>query len=189
MIKMNRGNLFNLQEGEKIIKEIKPLQSLKSYWFIGNFVGLVFFCFFISMFIGTIIFAGFGTSAVGGLGLIFFFAIILDLVLAWIFTSMKYEKQNYWITDKRILYMRGFVGYRISSIPFERISDVIISRTFLESIFGFGSLYIQTLAGQYSYKGRLGAEGSLVAVPEPEKIQELIFKLVSEKRKKEKLTM
>ncbi|MFH1544565.1 MAG: PH domain-containing protein [archaeon] len=187
---MNRGNLFNLQEGEKIVEEIKPVSNLKSYWFIGNFVGLIFFCFFISMFIGAGIFAGSGTSAIGGMGLIFFFAIILALVLAWIFTSMKYEKQNYWITNKRILYMRGFVGYRISSIPFERISDVIISRTFLESVFGFGSLYIQSLAGQYSYRGgRMGAEGNLVAVPEPEKTQELIFKMVSEKRKKEKLTM
>lgn len=186
---MNRGNLFNLQEGEKIIKEIKPVPNLKSYWFIGNFVGLVFLCFFLSMFIGATAFAGSGTSVIGGMGLIVFFAIILALILAWIFTSMKYEKQNYWITNKRILYMRGFVGYRISSIPFERISDVIISRTFLESIFGFGSLYIQTLAGQYSYKGRMGAEGNLMAVPEPEKTQELIFKMVSEKRKKEKLTM
>ena len=70
----------------------------------------------------------------------------------------------------------------------ERISDVMVSRTFLERIFGFGSVLIQSLAGQITYGRRLGAEGSLLAVPDPEGIQKLIFELIKKKRKAEKLS-
>jgi len=101
---------------------------------------------------------------------------------------MRYKHQHYWITNKRVIYKRGLIGYKISSIPLERISDIILSRTFLERIFGFGSLHVQTLAGQITYGGRMGAEACLLAVPNPEEIQELIFQLLKRKRKAEKIT-
>ena len=80
------------------------------------------------------------------------------------------------------------MGYTIHSIPLERISDVIVSRTFWERIFGFGSVLIQSLAGQVTYGRKLGAEGSLLAVPNPEGVQKLIFDLIKKKRKTEKLS-
>ncbi|MBS3056345.1 MAG: PH domain-containing protein [Candidatus Aenigmarchaeota archaeon] len=115
-------------------------------------------------------------------------AIPIMIILNVISAFLHYNKQYYWITNKRVIYKRGFIGYRVMSIPHERISDVIISRTFLESIFGFGSVHIQSLAGQSSGTTTLGSEGVLLAVPEPEKLQELIFKLVKLKRKTEGLT-
>jgi len=116
-----------------------------------------------------------------------FFDFLL-LIGIWALVDMKYKKQHYWITTKRVIYKRGLIGYKISSIPLERISDIILSRTFLERLFGFGSLHVQTLAGQITHGGRSGAEAMLLAVPNPEETQELIFQLVKKKRKAEKIT-
>jgi len=179
---MKTSGFFNLQTNEKVIREIKPLTRLKWYYFISYTFSFVIFLLFFTW-------------------LLFFFVpslyIIINLIfigLAYVLSSNRYRHQNYWITNKRVIYKRGLIGYTISSIPLERISDVIVSRTFLERIFGFGSVYIQSLAGQSTFTprsvwgSRLGAEGNLVAIPEPEKIQELIFKLVGIKRKRERLT-
>ena len=169
---------FELQEGEKIIKEIKPLPILKWYFFVTYSIG---FFFFIIFFIWILFILPLIT-------LIFGFFILVIFVIAYLIANNKYKYQHYWITDKRVLYRKGLLGYTISSIPLERISDVIVSRTFWERIFGFGSVLIQSLAGQITYGRRLGAEGSLLAVPNPEDTQKLIFDLIKNKGKKEHLS-
>lgn len=175
---------FNLQERETIVQEIKPLSNLKWYFFFSG--------------------QGLGISAIVGIGAIIYFmftfsdifftynpwifvgiGILIGFILNFVFSLLRYGKQYYWITNKRIVYKRGLIGYRITSIPHERISDIIISRTLLEKILGFGSLHIQSLAGQMTDKYTLGAEGVLLAIPNPEQTQELIFKLVKAKRKEE----
>lgn len=172
---------FNLQSKEKIIKQIKPLPVLKWFFFFGYIFSVLIFM--VIIFVFAFFFLPF-----------FLGILVLALIIAFALSHNRYKHQNYWITNKRVIYKRGLVGYTISSIPLERISDVIVSRTFLERIFGFGSLYIQSLAGQSTFHRRgawgsyLGAEGALIAIPDPEKIQELIFKLVKMKRKREKLT-
>ena len=174
---------FELQEGEKIIKDIKPLPVLKWYFFITSALGILIFlfCFIWIIFIPRLVFAA--------LSLIFMFFILVILVILYLVANNRYNYQHYWLTNNRVLYRRGVLGYRISSIPLERISDVIVSRTFLERIFGFGSVHIQSLAGQFSYgTGRLGTEGALLAAPDPEGTQKLIFDLIKKKRKTEKLS-
>ena len=165
---MPEQQFFRLQEGEKIVQEIKPKRGLLWYFMLPGaamaFFGLITLLIFIGIFLLL-----FGIATV-------------------ILAFLQYEKQFYWITNKRVIYKRGMVGYKISSIPLERISDVIVSRSFVESIFGFGSVHIQTLAGQYTPANRMGSEGALLAVPDPEGTQELIFKLLSEKRKREKIS-
>src|SRR5437867_13339892 len=115
-----------------------------------------------------------GSAQVG-----FFIAIIVGVILLgivftipYIFAKLKYNKYYYSITNKRIVFKSGFIGYSINSIPLERISDILISKSFLENFFGFGSLHIQSLAGQATYNpygGRWGGEATLLAVPDPEK--------------------
>jgi uncharacterized membrane protein YdbT with pleckstrin-like domain len=171
--------LFELQEGEKVVKDIKPLLVLKWYFFITSAIGvIIFMLFFVWMIFLLPLFLMFG------------FIFLVILVILYLIANNRYNYQHYWITNKRVLYRRGLIGYRISSIPLERISDVIVSRTFFERIFGFGSILIQSLAGQISYPrgGRLGAEGSLIAIPDPEGTQKLIFELIKKKRKTEKLS-
>jgi len=174
---------FNLLEGEKVIEQIKPLKVLQWYLFLKYAIGIIIVLFFFSLgFIVALITSG----GAAGLSLAFIIFIII-LVGIWLLARNAYGYRYYWITNKRIIYKRGILGYRISSIPLERISDVTISRTFLERIFGFGSVQVQSLAGQYSH-GRHGAEGALTAVPHPEKTQETIFKLIKSKRKSEHIT-
>jgi uncharacterized membrane protein YdbT with pleckstrin-like domain len=168
---------FQLQEGEKVIKDIKPLPILKWYFFLP---GLFFIFFLLIGFMIPLLFLG--RTFLG-------IAVLLILTgIMYLIANNQYNYQHYWITNKRVMYRRGILGYRISSIPLERISDVIVSRTFIERIFGFGSIMIQSLAGQVTYRQRLGAEGSLLAIPNPEGTQKLIFELIKKKRKSEKLS-
>ncbi|MDI6720970.1 MAG: PH domain-containing protein, partial [Candidatus Aenigmarchaeota archaeon] len=111
--------------------------------------------------------------------------------LSWAISISTYNKFYYWITNKRIITKRGIIGYQIVSIPHERISDIIISRTFFENIFGIASLHVQSLAGQTSFRGysATGSEGQLFAIPKPEETQNKILKLIRAKRKAEGLTI
>ncbi len=177
---MEKTKFFNILEGEKIVEEIKPLPSLKWYFFFKSAFVLIFFMMF---FIWTFFLAGPMFSIFTPI------IIIVILIVLWLVAENRYKHQDYWITNKRVICKRGLIGYTISSIPFERVSDVIVSRTFFERLFGFGSVLVQSLAGQITHRGRLGAEGSLLAVPNPEKTQQNIFELMKKKRKTEHLTM
>lgn len=186
---------FNLQEKEKILEDIKPLPSLRNYY-IAVYFFIVFFVFmFLGFFfgmglIGLFFFSRGSFSVIAALLGSMIFMFIIEIVLAFVLANSTYNKRHYWLTNNRIVVKRGLIGYSISSIPLERISDVIISRSFLERIFSFASLHIQTLAGQYSYGvgSKFGSEGDLLAIPDPEKTQEKIFKLIKQKRKREKLS-
>ena len=180
---------FNLLKGEKIVKEIKPEKGL--LWqmiFTGIIGGGVMGLFFGGFFLAALL----GKAGIAGLFLLFPFVLLfllIFIVLPIIASFLRYDKLYYWITNKRVLVKRGLIGYRVNSIPFERISDIILSRSFIENIFGISSLHIQSLAGQFTQTGRLGAEGSLRGILTPEETQGLIFKLIEEKRKRENLTM
>lgn len=181
---------FKLQEGEKVVKEIKPLPALKWYFLIKEhgilLVGIPIFLFYIFHTLFLPIFSLFPIFSL--VVIILTSGLALSFVIVFLIAYLRYKHQYYWITNKRVIYKEGLIGYKVTSIPLERISDVIISRTFFERIFGFGSILIQSLAGQVS-GGRLGAEASLLAVPNPEETQELIFELVKRKRKEEEITM
>ncbi len=186
-----QGTYFNLAEGERIVQEIKPEYNLRIYYFLGMFLPLLP-VFAIVAFYALMLAS---TPKVFGMQVIFsnsLYALIAIFLLAvWLLSGNKYSHEFYWITNKRIVYKRGMLGYRITSIPYERVSDVMISKTFTERIFGIASLHIQSLAGQVTnpWQGTgLGAEGSLNAIPNPEETQELIFKLIKEKRKEEHLS-
>jgi uncharacterized membrane protein YdbT with pleckstrin-like domain len=174
---------FQLQDGEKIVKDIKPLPVLKWYFFfieiLGSGVIIVFFSIY-----ALLVFV----SIMSFISYVIVILILAVLIVLYLVANNKYNYQHYWITNKRILYKRGILGYKISSIPLERISDVIVSRGFVERMFGFGSVLIESLAGQLTPHQRLGSEGSLAAVPDPESLQKLIFDLVKTKRKEEKLS-
>lgn len=147
---------FNLRSDEQIQLEIKPVRKLQNYYVFVLFIviSLVLAC----SFFGVVL-----------IPFMYPFAVWAG--------KKQYEQRMYWITNKRVVYKRGLLGYRITSIPYNRISDVIISRTWLESKFGIASLNIQTLAGQISQNPG-GAEGNLAGVPDPEDLQEKILENV-----------
>lgn len=173
---------FNLAEGEKIVWESKPLPGLMWFLFATHILGWIFLFLFFGVYLLIPLLAmGIGAVASG------FFSILVGLLLvSYITASLQYGKEYYWITNQRAVHKHGFIGYTINSIPLERISDVIISRSFVESIFSIASIHIQSLAGQASY-GRFGAEGKYRAVPNPEELQQVLFKLIKENRQTEHL--
>ena len=195
---MDERKFFKLQEREKIVKSIKPKKNLVWYFLITGFragryrgFGAELGSSVITLIVFLYLFLRIPTkyfSVFSPVIFIIIFIAVFIIGITFLAAYLRYKKQYYWITNKRVVHKRGIIGYRINSIPLERISDVIISRTFLERIFGFGSVAIQSMAGQVS-RGRLGAEASLLAVPNPEEIQELIFELIKKKRKEEHITM
>jgi len=175
---------ITLLEGEKILYETPPLSNIKKYYFVTYFFFSVA-CLFTPIILVTGLSLIAPTSnplltalffLLAGI-LLFTFVIILPIIVS----NKAYQQRYYWITNKRVIYRRGLLGYKITSIPYERISDVIISRTFFENLFGFGSLQIQTLAGQLS-SGVSGSEGDLRALPNPEEAQQLILNTIKERK-------
>jgi uncharacterized membrane protein YdbT with pleckstrin-like domain len=186
---------FLLQEGENILLGVKPLKGLMYMWIVTSTITFGFFSLFIGGFfgiaLGGIIGAAIGGPLLGVFGAVlgFLVPVGVSFCLAVVLAKLMYSKRYYWITDNRVVCKSGLIGYKIYSIPLERVSDVIISRSLMEKIFGFGSIHVQSLAGQVTYGNRFGAEGNLEAVPEPEKVQQLIFELIKKKRTREKITM
>jgi membrane protein YdbS with pleckstrin-like domain len=187
------AKFFRLQDGEKIHFESKPLRGLLWYMLIQSLIGLFFlFIFVIPFFVMPyLLVLSLGSASGGYLGMAIMglFILIIIFLIDLVLVKRRYDMRYYWLTNNRIIVKRGLIGYSINSIPLERISDVLISRSFLERIFGFGSLHVQTLAGQYTVRGRGGAEGNLKAIPHPENNQSLIFDLIKKRRKSEHLTM
>ena len=179
---------ITLSYGEKIICEIKPLARLKWYWILPTAV--ILFLILLLFSIGPIIVVFVGKGITGArIGVIAFLVAFLVLFsIIFLVASLKYKWEYYWITNKRVIRRAGFIGYTYYSTPLERISDVIVTKGLLERIFGFGSLHLQTMAGQVTYGGYgRGAEIVFYGLPNPESVQKLLFELIEQKRKREKL--
>jgi uncharacterized membrane protein YdbT with pleckstrin-like domain len=167
---------ISLQPNEKILHQEKPSKRLIRYWFFATIPLLILMAMFVLFPLSIAII---GSSLLGFMFLPFLF--VPTFVILAFFTAFalenSYKNRYYWVTNKRIIYRRGTFGYKISSIPLNRVSDVIISKTFFENLAGIESVKIQTLAGQIS-GGRSGSEGDLAAVNNAEELQQLILNTV-----------
>ena len=88
------------------------------------------------------------------------------------FIHLAYGKYRYWLTNRRVILGYGVIGYRVRSIPLERISDVALSRTFPELLAGVTSVIIRDMTGQ-THEGK-----SLFAVDNAPEIQKRILEEV-----------
>jgi uncharacterized membrane protein YdbT with pleckstrin-like domain len=73
---------------------------------------------------------------------------IVLVAMAFLWAVIAVHRYHYWLTNKRVIWCHGFIGYRVRSVPLERIADVVISRTFLELIAGISSIDIRDMTGQ-----------------------------------------
>ena len=166
---------YPLLEKEVIIQDIKPLPQLKWYFFFYEWKTLITL-----IVVAEIVWwivektpLPFGWFPLG-------IGALLSVPLAYLIAKCRYKWQHYWITNQRVIEQQGLIGYKIKAVPFKRISDIILTRSWLEKLLGFGSLHIQTLAGQIS-AGVGGAEISMLALPQPEETQQLLFRLIKSK--------
>jgi len=57
---------------------------------------------------------------------------IVVVPLAYLWAMIAVRRYHYWLTNKRVIWCHGFIGYQVRSVPLERIADVVISRTLPE---------------------------------------------------------
>jgi uncharacterized membrane protein YdbT with pleckstrin-like domain len=47
---------------------------------------------------------------------------LVPLVFLWALIAVR--RYHYWLTNKRVMWGHGFIGYQVRGVPLERIADV-----------------------------------------------------------------
>lgn len=177
-----------MQDNERIIIKIKPK---KMFIFQGAITSAIFY-FIIFMFVLAFAFFKISKGALIS-GLLFLILFVFLILLSIFSAAIRYTKEDYWITSQRVIFRRGFFGYSITSLPLERIVDVVISRSLFQQLFGTPSLHVDTFGsgviGGFGYGTAAISKGTMFALDKPEELQKLILELVKKKRKAEGLAM
>jgi len=196
---MSEPHLF---EGEQMILDVSPTPNFKKYVTVkAMIIGLPFLAVVNAM-ISMVFYVGTGGAPITLVGVgsllaayAFLYLILAAILIASTFTlaDLMYNKHHYWVTDRRVIWRHGIIGYSITSVPLERISDVAVSRTFLETICGVGGVIVREMTGEVKYGYWYGPVGwafpTMIAVPNPEEMQKQILELVGKKGKESKLTV
>lgn len=104
---------------------------------------------------------------------------IVAVPLALLWAIIAERRYHYWLTNKRVIWCHGFIGYQVRSVPLERITDVVISRTLPELLAGISSIDIRDMTGQTITAGNLGGLGAKwIGVPDAPEIQKRILEQV-----------
>ncbi len=154
----------NHSNDEKTLYEIRPALALVLYWALLDAQR------YLSFLIVLAIIFNFTSTSITVYNTISYIASLFPLlvIILPITTGfLKYLKTRYWITNKGIIIKTGLLGYKITKIPFHRISDVTKSQTLLERILSISSIRIQSLAGQAS-ANTAGAEANLQGLTDQE---------------------
>src|SRR6185503_1652412 len=88
---------------------------------------------------------------------------IVGIVLvpfAFLWAVIARRRYHYWLTNKRVIWCHGFIGYQVRSVPLERIADVVISRTLQEMAAGISSIDIRDMTGQTELKSFTSGSGA-----------------------------
>ena len=85
-----------------------------------------------------------------------FFLPLVPFLFIW--ASIARHRYHYWLTNKRVIWCHGFIGYKVRSVPLERIADVVISRTLPEMLAGMSSIDIRDMAGQMANQVAFGSK-------------------------------
>ena len=98
---------------------------------------------------------------------------IIFIPLAFLWAVIAERRYHYWLTNKRVIWCHGFIGYQVRSVPLERIADVVISRTFPELVAGISSIVIRDMTGQTQAAAGFGAKW--IGVKDAPEIQKRIL--------------
>jgi uncharacterized membrane protein YdbT with pleckstrin-like domain len=95
---------------------------------------------------------------------------IIAVPLVFLWAVIAEHRYHYWLTNKRVIWCHGFIGYKVRSVPLERIADVVISRTLPEMIAGISSIEIKDMTGQSQPGQDMGAKWiGVIDAPEIQK--------------------
>jgi len=195
---------LRLLEGERLILDISPTPNFKRYVAVRAIIAELVILAMLNVIVAMTLYVVTGgvpitTVGIGPLLVTYAFSYVVlaavVIVLTLLLTNLMYKKYHYWVTDKRVVWKHGVIGYSMTSVPLERISDVAVSRTFWERVCGVGGVVVKEMGAvpKYGYGywyGRVGwSFPTMIAVPDPEEVQKQILELVGKKGKESKLTV
>ncbi len=73
---------------------------------------------------------------------------VVVLPIVYLCAKQAQTRFRYWLTNRRVIISSGFIGFRVRSIPLERVSDVAFSRTFPEMLAGIQSVIVRDMTGE-----------------------------------------
>lgn len=195
---------LRLLEGEHLILDVSPTHHFRRYVTVtAAFAGLTLLAM-VNVLVAMTFYLVTGGAPITEVGVgpllatyAFLYLILAPIVIAsaYAFANLMYNKHHYWVTNQRVVWKHGVIGYSITSVPLERISDVAVSRTFWERLCGVGGVVVKEMGAvpKYGYGYWYGRAGwsfpTMIAVPGPEEMQKRILELVGKKGKESKLTV
>jgi len=142
---------MKLQEGERLIHELRPDPKVLGIWFftkclpaafIGAFLSFWCFGFFGGMFCVVTQSKSAWPIAMGGIMALVIAPLLL--VLGLIYCSYLRRTYTYYITNQRCIFHGGIIRRIKRSIPYHKITDVEMSQNIIERILGISSLNLFT---------------------------------------------
>ena len=114
----------------------------------------------------------------------FLLSIVIAVIFGEIYSRLAYQNWKYEFTPNEIKLERGIIWKRYSSIPYERVQNVDITRGILARIIGFSTLNIQTAGYHYAGKGGSFSEGYVpaVSVKKAEETREFLMKKIGKRQ-------
>jgi uncharacterized membrane protein YdbT with pleckstrin-like domain len=103
---------------------------------------------------------------------------LIFVPIAFVWAVIAKRRYHYWLTNRRVIWCHGFIGYKVRSVPLERIADVVISRTLPELIAGISSIEIRDMTGQLRAVSGLGAKW--IGVQDAAEVQKRVLEQIRE---------
>lgn len=156
---------MRLQEGEKVLHELRPSGRLLGYWALGAILPAGAVCI-AGFAIGMPIFReASGSSAGGAMGALLCAALTGSFVFLLVvgYLALLRKTYVYTITNQRCVFRGGILWRRERSVPYHKVTDVEQSQIIFERLFGIGRVKIYTPG-----TGQMQAEIVLVGLEDTE---------------------
>lgn len=85
--------------------------------------------------------------------IIYLVVILLILLIAWFIIRKAITSYNYTFTNQRCIIEFGFFSLGKRIIPYGQVNDIDFSSSFVERLFGYGSVYIDDLSTALNNRG------------------------------------
>ncbi len=115
---------FSLLPGESVLLEGGPVDAARTSWMLGTVIGSV-------------------VSVVG----------IPFLPFALLAQNAAFGWHRWWLTDRRIVVQTGIIGYQVRSIPLNRVTDVSVSCSWWDRMFGLTHITVRDMTGEVANQG------------------------------------
>jgi uncharacterized membrane protein YdbT with pleckstrin-like domain len=170
---------FYLHEDEEIIEGLEPVYEFKKYLFV-RWTAIFLCCgvaFFISLAMAEVNNIAEAKIALQYTDLGIITWIYASLIAAYTTAHLEWKKRFYWITSNRLIISYGVLRHQEFVTNLYEISDLTMTRTFLQRKLRCMGLKIECRRGIFSLGG----------MPEPEGIHHELKVMIQDQRRREGL--